>query len=176
MRKPSILLLFLLLALLPVSASAQTIPITQGALDYVTWGTSAIDDLVTSHMDIFVADGFTLLNVLAVLILTMKGIGWMFRGVSIYHSHFDLADLIQFLGKLAAALIMLHYYNNPLPGVNFNFHQIFSRTARSIAGTIDLSILNNFLQQCIAITQNVQKPSLSPSSPWPLCFWASDYF
>jgi hypothetical protein len=152
-------LLFLLLVMLIPSANAQAIPGNQQTLDYLTWGTKAIDDLVTSHMDLFVTDGFRLANVLAVLILTIKGVRWMFHGVSHWHAHFDLAQLIEFLGKLAAVLIMLHYYNSPLPGVNFSFHQIFSQTARHIAGTIDLTILNDFLKQCADLTRNLQRPS-----------------
>jgi hypothetical protein len=149
--------LFALAALfLPAAALAQQ---QQQALDYITWGTNAIDDLVTSHMAVFVADGFRLANVLAVLILTQKAIRWMLHGVSMWHAHFDLAELVEFLGKLAAALIMLHYYNSPLPGVTFSFHQIFSETSRTIAGTINLQILNDFLNQCTAVVKNVQKPS-----------------
>lgn len=148
-----------LVALIPMAANAQSIPVSQQTLDYLAWGTKAIDDLVTSHMDLFVADGFKLVNVLAVLILTLKAIRWMFHGVSSWHAHFDLAPLVEFLGKLAAALIMLHYYNSPLPGVTFSFHQIFSETARHVAGTIDLTILNDFLNRCMELANNLERPS-----------------
>jgi type IV secretion system protein VirB6 len=141
-----------------VNVHAQTLPSTPAVLDYITFGTQAIDDLVTSHMELFVADGLRLANVLAVLVLTMKAIGWMFHGVSSWHAHFALGPLIEFLGKLACVLILLHYYNNPLPGSAVSFHQIFSYTGRLIGASIDLQILNDFLARCAEVLKNLQKP------------------
>jgi len=155
MSRFRLILIIVVLAFIPTAANAQQ----QQALDYITWGTSAIDDLVTSHMDIFVADGLRFTNVLAALILTTKAIRWMLHGVSMWHAHFDLASVVEFLGKFATVLILLHYYNNPLPGVSISVHQIFSHTARNVAGTIDLTILNDFLSRCKDLVDNVQKPS-----------------
>ena len=68
-----------------------------------------------------------------------------------------------FIGKFLAVLGMLHYYSNPLPGVAFSFHQIFSETARHMAALIDLSILDQFVQRIQAITSGLEKPD-SPTS------------
>ncbi len=72
-----------------------------------------------------------------------------------------LDDLGLFIGKFLAVLGMLHYYSNPLPGVAFSFHQIFSETARHMAALIDLSILEQLVQRIQAITSGLEKPGFT---------------
>lgn len=139
--------------------NAGPIPITPQTLDFVTSISQSIDQLVTQHTDLFVSDAMTLLNVLAAFQLVRFAIRWMWHPFAMWHTQIDLGELIAFMGKLAGCLIVLHYYNQPLPGAAFSFHQIFTYAARMVSGTIDLSILNDFANQVNQFTANVKPPS-----------------
>jgi hypothetical protein len=162
-RTSSKILLVLLIAVaFPASGLAQNlgpIPITPQTVDFVTSISQSIDQLVTQHTDLFVSDAMTLLNVLAAFQLVRFAIRWMWHPYAMWHAHVDLGELIAFMGKLAGCLIVLHYYNQPLPGASFSFHQVFTYAARMISGTIDLSILNDFANEVNQITGNVKPPS-----------------
>lgn len=149
-------------AALPAGAFAQglgPVPITPHTIDFVTSISHSIDLLVTQHTNLFVSDAMTLLNVLAAFQLVRLAIRWMWRPYAMWHAHVDLGELIAFMGRLAGCLILLHYYNQPLPGASFSFHQVFTYAARMISGTIDLSILNDFANQVNSITSNLAPPS-----------------
>jgi type IV secretion system protein VirB6 len=154
--------LFAFLGAFPTGLFAQTrgpIPITPQTIDFVTSISQSIDQLVTQHTDLFVGDAMTLLNAIAAFQLVRFAIRWMWHPYAMWHAHVDLGELIAFMGKLAGCLILLHYYNQPLPGASFSFHQVFTYTARTISGTIDLSILNDFANQVNSLAANIQQPS-----------------
>jgi hypothetical protein len=148
-------------AAVPAGALAQSrpIPITPQTIDFVTSISQSIDQLVTQHTNLFVSDAMTLLNVVAAFQLVRLAIRWMWHPYAMWHAHVDLGELIVLMGKLAGCLIILHYYNQPLPGASFSFHQVFTYAARMISGTIDLSILNDFTNQVNSITANMKPPS-----------------
>jgi len=146
----------------PASALAQNagpIPITPQTIDFVTSISQSIDQLVTQHTNLFVSDAMTLLNVVAAFQLVRLAIRWMWHPYGMWHAHVDLSELIVFMGKLAGCLILLHYYNQPLPGASLSFHQVFTYAARMISGTIDLSILNDFAKEVNSLAANIQQPS-----------------
>src|SRR5579875_1233207 len=155
-------LLFAVGAGLPAGAFAQNvgpIPINPQTIDFVTSISQSIDQLVTQHTDLFISDATTLLNVIAAFQLIRLAIRWMWHPYAMWHAHVDLGELIVFMGKLAGCLIVLHYYNRPLPGASFSFHQVFTYAARMISGTIDLSILKDFANNVNAIASNLEKPA-----------------
>jgi hypothetical protein len=146
--------------LLPPSVQAQLPTGSQQTMDYMTWGTKSIDDLVTSHLDLFVEDGFRLANMLTSLLLLMAVLRWMTERMFAWHTNLDLAWLVLLLGKLATVLILLHYYNSPLPGSSYSFHQLFTHTGRLLGGAIDAKIVNDFLAYCTQIKNGMQKPTV----------------
>jgi hypothetical protein len=161
-RLSKIAFLFAIIAAAPACALAQNlgpIPINPQTFDFVTSISQSIDQLVTQHTDLFVSDATTLLNVIAAFQLVRLAMRWMWHPYAMWHAHVDLGELIVFMGKLAGCLIVLHYYNQPLPGVTFSFHQVFTYAARMISGTIDLSILNDFANNVNAIATNLEKPA-----------------
>ncbi|MGA7410968.1 MAG: type IV secretion system protein [Bryobacteraceae bacterium] len=148
--------------LLPSSLMAQgPIPATQSTLDMISWVTTAITQLVTTNVGVFVADGFILAKLIAIYLLMVRGATYTMRAMTMHWPMTPLDDLGLFIGKFLAVLAMLHYYSNPLPGVAFSFHQIFSETARHMAALIDLSILDQLVQRIQAITSGLEKPGFT---------------
>jgi type IV secretory pathway VirB6-like protein len=93
--------------------------------------TQATLDLVTSHMDVFLATGQHMYNVIATVLVIWEGLqvalGGMFRGDR-------FARLILALAITGA---MIHFYDQPFPGVGLSFHKIITDTGASLAEQID---------------------------------------
>lgn len=159
---PHIVVFLATALLLPSALRAQAvIPPTQNTLDMISWVTTAITQLVTTNVGVFVADGFILAKLIAIYLLMVRGATYMMRAMTMHWPMTPLDDLGLFIGKFLAVLGMLHYYSNPLPGVAFSFHQIFSETARHMAALIDLSILDQLVQRIQAITSGLEKPGFT---------------
>ena len=159
---PHIIVFLAAALLLPAALMAQgPIPATQNTLDMISWVTTAITQLVTTNVGVFVADGFILAKLIAIYLLMVRGATYAMRAMTMHWPMTPLDDLGLFIGKFLAVLGMLHYYSNPLPGVAFSFHQIFSETARHMAALIDLSILDQLVQRVQAITSGLEKPGFT---------------
>jgi type IV secretory pathway VirB6-like protein len=135
-----------------------------GALDMVSWVTTAILDLVDGYSDVFLNDGMILAKLVAIYLLMVRGATYMLRAQSTHWPMTPLDDLGVFIGKFLAVLGMLHYYNTPLPGVSFSFHQIFTTTATSMSHLINTDVLTDFMAKIQCLAQNLEKPSFTDLS------------
>jgi type IV secretory pathway VirB6-like protein len=135
-----------------------------GALDMVSWVTTAILNLVDGYVGLFVNDGTILAKLVAIYLLMVRGATYMLRAQSTHWPMTPLDDLGVFIGKFLAVLGMLHYYNTPLPGVSFSFHQIFTTTATSMSHLINTDVFNDFMSKIQCLSQNLEKPSFTDLS------------
>jgi hypothetical protein len=53
---------------------------------------------------------------------------------------------------------LLRYYNDPLPLVGYNFHQLFTEEAKWMQAQINIAVLNRFLQQIQTMWARMEKP------------------
>jgi type IV secretory pathway VirB6-like protein len=135
-----------------------------GALDMVSWVTTAILDLVDGYVDLFVNDGMILAKLVGIYLLMVRGATYMLRAQSTHWPMTPLDELGIFIGKFLAVLGMLHYYNTPLPGVSFSFHQIFTTTATSMSHLINTDVFTDFMSKIQCLSQNLEKPSFTDLS------------
>jgi len=155
-----ILLPFALLLLPLAAAHAQgLIPPAIGQadlnkIDYLGWITEAIDQLIATSAGLFVADGFALTRIIAVFMLVLYAIRWMWSDA------LPLPMLVEFLAKLTIALVLLYYYTNPFPFSGLTVRTIFTDTAHTLSSTIKLDLVNQFLAKASAVTNGLQKPSM----------------
>src|SRR5206468_7725569 len=70
------------------------------------------------------------------------------------------ASLVGLVSGYLFGLMMLHYYDTPIPGMTSSFHQIIPRWASWMAATVDISSVNVMNDWGNKILANVQKPSL----------------
>ena len=93
--------------------------------------TQATLELVTNHMDVFLATGQHMFNVFATVLVIWEGLqvalGGMFRADR-------FARLILALALTGA---MIHFYDRPFPGVGLSFHKIITDTGSNLAEQID---------------------------------------
>jgi hypothetical protein len=86
--------------------------------------------------------GWTLLALFGVYALLQVLLQGSLRSMSSYHSH-TLAMVVSYIAvlfRITACVVMLSFYSTPIPGVGFNFHQMFPALANALAGTISTAL------------------------------------
>lgn len=63
-------------------ATGPVIPVNSNTIDYITWVTSAVDDLTSSDAALFVNFGNQILTSLAVIMLIIYGLRWTAHSAS----------------------------------------------------------------------------------------------
>jgi hypothetical protein len=148
--------LWLLLLALTPTAQAQGIPSPfggNGSVNYLTQIQAIVDQMVSSHIDIFVAEGQTMLTGMTVVVLIYTLGLWLFAG------RFPVEKFVEFVFLYLTTFSMLQFYDSPLPwGSGSSFHSIFADEARWIDGTIDVSILNTLALGVKNIIDNAKIP------------------
>jgi type IV secretion system protein VirB6 len=145
-----------MMMLLPVFAQ---IPVNPGTVDLTSYVTAALDALVAPTGNIFAGVALPLLNKLALFALVLGALTWTWEyltGNHIFSGEHFWRVLIRYL----IAYNLLRYYNDPLPLVGYNFHQLFTEEARWMQAQIDIAVLNRFLQQIQTIWAGMEKPDV----------------
>lgn len=168
MKHPWKLLALVVCLFAPILALAQSsgatgpvIPVNSNTIDYITWVTSAVDDLTSSDAALFLNFGNQILTSLAIIMLIIYGLRWAAHSASRHHPEFDFPGVIHFFALFLLAEVMLRYYDSALPWTGSSFHQLLPDTARQLAGTIDLTILDNCLQKIQLIISGMERPSIA---------------
>jgi type IV secretion system protein VirB6 len=143
----------LLALILPAPGlAAGAPPVPPGVAGGIAWLQAITDQtnqLVTANAGALVDIGYVELYFIGVFTLISMVARWQLAHMVIGFRpvNFAIGDLFLFLINLSLCSVMLHYYTAPFPGTNINFHQLPDTFARAIAGTLDTSILNDFLDR-----------------------------
>jgi TrbL/VirB6 plasmid conjugal transfer protein len=124
-----------------------------GAINYVTQIQGVVDNMVSTHIDLFLAEGQGLFNGLAAIMLVYMLI------LALFSKHVAAEKLVEFIFLYLTTYSMLAFYDSPLPWLSSSsVHSIFADEARWIDGMIDLSILNTLAATLKNLIDNAQAP------------------
>ena len=160
--KKTLLAPALLVTLFAIPGFAATGPGPLGAgVDWLSQITGQIDALVTNHGDQLVSIGTTELAFFALCTLVGIAVRWQTAHMVIGSRpvNYTLGDLLAFLINLAAASLLLHYYNTPVPGTSISIHQVFPAFAKAVTDLLDQSLVDGFLDRVRAAAAGTQAPS-----------------
>jgi hypothetical protein len=148
------LLLFFVLLFAPVMAFGQAIPLPpdvdtaiSGTVNFEGTVTQGVTDLVSNVAPSIMPFGWTLLALFGVYALLQTLLQGTLRSMSMHHYN-PLATTVAYVAvlfRIAIASLMLTFYMVPLPGLPFNFHQIFPYLAQALANAITTDLLKQVL-------------------------------
>lgn len=148
------LLLFLVLLSAPAVAFGQAIPLPPdvdtaiaGTVNFEGTVTQGVTDLVSSVAPSILPFGWTLLALFGVYALLQTLLQGTLRSMSMHHYN-PLATTVAYVAvlfRIAIASLMLTFYMVPLPGLPFNFHQMFPYLAQALANSITTDLLKQVL-------------------------------
>jgi hypothetical protein len=95
--------------------------------------TQATIDLITNHMDVFVATGQHMFTVFATLLFIWQGFQFALGGA--FHAP-RFASLVLAISIDGA---MIHFYDRPFPGTGSSFHKLVTDTGANLASQIEES-------------------------------------
>ncbi|HKD06461.1 MAG TPA: type IV secretion system protein [Bryobacteraceae bacterium] len=95
--------------------------------------TQATIDLITKHMDLFVATGRHMFTVFATLLVIWEGLQFALAGV--FHAP-RFAALVM---AIAIDGAMIHFYDQPFPGTGSSFHKLVTDTGANLASQVEES-------------------------------------
>jgi hypothetical protein len=123
-----------------------------GALNFEGAITQGVTQLITTVIPSLMTFGWTLLALFGVYALLQVLLQGSMRAISSYHpgTMAMVASYIAVLFRITACVVMMSFYSTPIPGVGFNFHQMFPAIANALAGAISTTLA----QQVIAAFNN----------------------
>jgi hypothetical protein len=131
----------------PIPSDADTA--IAGALDFQGQVTAGVTDLVTTVAPSMMTFGWSLLALFGVYALLQTLIQGTMRAMGGYH-HNSLATTVAYVSvlfRIACAVAMMSFYMRPLPGVPFNFHQIFPYLANALSSAVSMDLTKQVLTQ-----------------------------
>ena len=155
----------LVFLLLPLQGTAQQSPLfpnpLQPGVDWLSQITDQVDQLITNSGDQLVQLGNIELAWFALLTLIGTVARWQLRHLVIgFHPvNYTMGDLLAFFFNLLACSLLLHYYNNPLPGTALSIHQIFPALAKLVTGIFDQTLFDHFFQEVFKAAMDTHAPN-----------------
>ena len=158
-RKILIAACLLLAAVVPGYAAG----IGPGPIDWLQEVTDQITALMNNQSDALVDLGVIELNFIAIITLIGIVVRWQLSHMVIgFHPvNFTIGDFFVFLLNFAFCSVLLHYYNNPLPGVGVNFHQLPAGFSILISSKLGTAAIDQMLAQVSDAISKTQKPSVT---------------
>jgi hypothetical protein len=131
----------------PIPTDADTA--IAGTLNFEGSVTAGVTELVTTVAPSIMTFGWSLLALFGVYALLQTLLQGTMRAVGGYH-HNSLAMTVAYVAvlfRIAIAVAMMSFYMRPLPGVPFNFHQMFPFLANALSSAISTDLLKQVLVQ-----------------------------
>jgi hypothetical protein len=133
-------------------AFGQAIPVDSdtafaGTLNFEASVTAGVTDLVSTVAPSIMPFGWTILALFGVYALLQTLIQGTMRSLAMHH-YAPLATTVAYIAilfRIAIAAAMLSFYMTPLPGVPFNFHQMFPFLANALSHAISTDLLAQVL-------------------------------
>jgi hypothetical protein len=126
-----------------------------GTVNFEGTVTSGVTDLVTSVSPSVMAFGWTLLGVFGVYALLQTLLQSTMRQFASYHYH-PLAIVVAYVAvmfRIVVATTMMSFYLVPIPGLPFNFHQMFPFLANALSNSITTDLLKQVLTEFAQMAQ-----------------------
>lgn len=118
-----------------------------GTVNFEGTVTLGVTDLVTSVAPSILPFGWTLLALFGVYALLQALLQGTMRSMSMHHYN-PLATTVAYVAilfRIAVASAMLSFYMVPIPGLPFNFHQMFPYLAQALANSITMDLLKQVI-------------------------------
>jgi hypothetical protein len=118
-----------------------------GTVNFEGTVTQGVTDLVTNVAPSIMPFGWTILALFGVYALLQTLLQGTLRSMSMHHYN-PLATTVAYVAvlfRIAIASLMLSFYMVPLPGLPFNFHQIFPYIAQALANAVTTDLLKQVL-------------------------------
>lgn len=131
----------------PIPTDADTA--IAGTLNFQGQVTAGVTDLLTSVSPSMMRFGWSLLAMFAAYALLKTLIQGTLRSLSSHHVNHMATTVayVSVLFRILCASTMMTFYMRPLPGVPFNFHQIFPYLANALAAEINNDLLKQVITQ-----------------------------
>ena len=117
------------------------------AVQFETTVTAGVTELVTAVAPSIMPFGWTLLFIFGCYALLQTQLQGALRALSVHHYH-PLASVVAYVAvlfRIVIATTIMSFYLVPIPGLPFNFHQMFPYLARALAGAITTDALKDVL-------------------------------
>lgn len=144
----------LLLILFASVAFGQSVPLPPdvdnaiaGTVNFEGTVTSGVTDLVSSVAPSIMPFGWTILAFFGIYALLQTLIQGTLRSMSSHHYN-PLATTVAYVAvlfRISIATLMMTFYMVPLPGLPFNFHQMFPYLAQALANAVTTDLLKQVL-------------------------------
>lgn len=106
----------------------------------VTWIGDELNNMVDTHIDLFIAEGQSMLWSIAAILLV-----WYLL-ISLFSGSLSRQFLVELILNFMLASMMLTFYDAPMPwGGGISFHEIWSAEANWIAQTLDAAVITNLV-------------------------------
>jgi hypothetical protein len=115
-----------------------------GTLDFEASVTAGVTELVTTVAPSIMPFGWTLLALFGVYALLQALLQGTMRTFASGHHHSNMATTVAYVAilfRIVIAAAMLSWYMTPIPGVPFNFHQMFPYLANALSQAINTDLL-----------------------------------
>ncbi len=146
--------LLLLIALGSSAAFGQILPLPPdvdqaiaGTVNFEGQVTQGVTDLVTNVGPALMPLAWVLLGFFGVFALLQTLLNTTLRQMSMHH-YVPLATVVAYISilyRIAIATLMLSFYNVAIPGVPFNFHQMFPYLANALSNAITQDLLKQVI-------------------------------
>ena len=154
--------LLLLLIVFATAAFGQSIPLPPdvdhaiaGTVDFEGTVALGVTDLVSNVAPSIMPFGWTLLALFGTYALLQTLLQGTMRSLSAHHYH-PLATTVAYVAilfRITIAATMLSFYMTPLPGLPFNFHQMFPYLAQALSNAITKDLLKQVLSDFNNVVQ-----------------------
>ena len=118
-----------------------------GTVHFEATVTAGVTELVTTVAPSIMPFGWTMLAFFGAYALIQTQVQSALRAVSVHHYH-PLASVVAYVAvlfRIVVATTMMSFYLVPIPGVAFNFHQMFPYLARALSNAITTDALKDVL-------------------------------
>lgn len=144
----------LLLILFASAAFGQSVPLPPdvdnaiaGTVNFEGTVTAGVTDLVSNVAPSIMPFGWTILAFFGVYALLQTLLQGTMRSMS-SHYYNPLATTVAYVAvlfRIAIATLMMTFYMVPIPGLPFNFHQMFPYLAQALANAVTTDLLKQVL-------------------------------
>jgi hypothetical protein len=144
----------LLLILFASVAFGQSVPLPPdvdnaiaGTVNFEGTVTAGVTDLVSNVAPSMMPFGWTILAFFGVYALLQTLLQGTMRSMSAHHYN-PLATTVAYVAvlfRIAIATLMMTFYMVPIPGLPFNFHQMFPYLAQALANAVTTDLLKQVL-------------------------------
>jgi hypothetical protein len=144
----------LLLIVFSFAAFAQVLPIPPdadsaiaGTVNFEGTITQGVTNLITNVAPSIMPFGWSVLGIFGVYALLQTLLTATLRSMSMHHYNplATIAAYVSVLFRIAVATAMMTFYLVPIPGLPFNFHQIFPYLAQALSNSITMDAMKTVI-------------------------------